>query len=86
MFEKSIETQKGTLYYKIKDEKVTITTYQGNDTALLVPERIEKLPVRKVGKKAFCKLNKKSKISVPGSKKKQYKKKIKKVIDKSIII
>ena len=53
MFDKSIETEKGTIYYRIKDDKVSITSYSGRDTELIIPDHIEEYPVRKISKKAF---------------------------------
>ncbi len=53
MIDKSIDTEKGTLYYSIKDDKATVTTYSGRDIKLVIPEQIEGLPVRKISKKAF---------------------------------
>lgn len=70
MFEKSLDTEKGTFYYKIRDEKVTITTYHGNDTEVVVPERIENMPVRKVGKKAFMNSRQLRRVVLPDTVKK----------------
>lgn len=70
MFEKSIDTQKGTLYYRIKEDKVTITTYHGNDTQVIVPERIEDVPVRKIGKKAFLNSRQLRQVILPDTLKK----------------
>ena len=53
MYEKTYNTEQGTLYYVVKEERVTITSYHGNDVKLRLPEQIEGIPVSKIGKKAF---------------------------------
>ncbi|MDD5948312.1 MAG: leucine-rich repeat domain-containing protein [Lachnospiraceae bacterium] len=68
--EMSIDTEKGTLYYAIKEERVTITTYHGNDSVVEVPAKLEGFPVRKIGKKAFMNSRQLRRVVLPDSVKK----------------
>jgi hypothetical protein len=70
MFEQSIDTENGTLYYTVKEERVTITTYHGNDSEVIVPDFIDGFPVRKIGKKAFMNSRQLRRIVLPESIKK----------------
>ena len=65
MFDSSKDTEKGTLYYRIKEEKVTITSYSGRDNELILPEEIDGFPVRKISKKAFLNSRQMVKIVLP---------------------
>ena len=47
------ETVSEPFAYEIKDGKVTVTAYKGNDKTVTVPESIEGLPVTHVGEGAF---------------------------------
>ena len=47
------KTPKGELYYTIKDNSVTVTSYSGDDEVLEIPETIEDAKVRAIDKKAF---------------------------------
>ena len=53
MLDKVFKTSQGELYYVIKEDRVNITSYTGEDENLVLPEKIEGLPVRKIDKKAF---------------------------------
>lgn len=68
--EQSIKTEQGTIYYTVKDERVTITTYHGNDAEVCVPARINGLNVTKIGKKAFMNSRQLQRVSLPDSVKK----------------
>ncbi len=70
MTEKSIQTEKGTLYYVVKEDRITVTTYHGNDSVVELPAKINGLPVRKVGKKAFMNSRQLRRIVVPDTVKK----------------
>lgn len=70
MFEKSIDTENGIFYYTVREERVTITTYHGNDTEVIVPETIEGVSVRKIGKKAFMNSRQLRRVVLPDSIKK----------------
>lgn len=70
MFEKRFETENGYFYYIEKENRVTITTYHGNDVELELPAKIEDLPVRKIGKKAFMNARQLRRVVLPDSVKK----------------
>ena len=53
MPDKMIKTSQGELYYVIKEDRVNITSYTGEDEQVIIPEMIAGLPVRKIDKKAF---------------------------------
>jgi hypothetical protein len=65
MADKNISTENGTLYYTIKDDKVTITNYSGNDESLTIPSEIDGFMVRKIGKKAFMNTKRLKNIKLP---------------------
>lgn len=68
--EQSIKTEQGTIYYTAKEERVTINTYHGNDTVLLIPAEIDTLPVTRIGKKALMNSRQLRRISLPDTMKK----------------
>lgn len=68
--EQSIRTEQGTLYYTIKEERITITTYHGNDTEVVVPAEMNGLHVSKIGKKAFMNSRQLQRVSLPDTTKK----------------
>ncbi len=70
MYEKTIKTENGTLYYTTKEDRVTISNYHGNDEKVVIPREIEGLPVRKIGKKAFMNAKRLKKVVLPDSTKK----------------
>lgn len=70
MFEKRFETENGYFYYIEKEDRITITTYHGNDAELELPAKIENLPVRKIGKKAFMNARQLRRVVLPDSVKK----------------
>lgn len=70
MFEKRFETENGYFYYIEKENRITVTTYHGNDVELELPDKIEELPVRKIGKKAFMNARQLRRIVLPDSVKK----------------
>lgn len=52
------DTQKGRLRFEIVSETAVVTGYEGQDAALVIPERVDGYPLVWIGKKAFlsCKL------------------------------
>lgn len=68
--EQSIKTQQGMIYYTVKEGRITINTYHGNDTVLMVPDEIDALPVTKIGKKAFMNSRQLRRICLPDTIKK----------------
>lgn len=53
MLEKELELLQGSLRYKIEDERVIITGYNGMASELVIPQNIENYSVVGIGKKAF---------------------------------
>ena len=53
MQERELEITGGSLYYVIENGKITITRFNGTALEVRLPERIEGVPVRGMGKKAF---------------------------------
>ncbi len=53
MQEKEFELAGGSLYYEKCLDKIVITRFQGLASEVHIPEEIEGLPVREIGKKAF---------------------------------
>lgn len=53
MQEKELEIAGGSLQYERKDDQITVTGYRGTGSEAEVPERIEGIPVTRIGKKAF---------------------------------
>ncbi len=65
MADKSIPTKDGLLYYTVKDNKITITNYSGNDESIIIPAEIDGYMVRKIGKKAFMNTRRLKSIEIP---------------------
>lgn len=53
MQEKELEIAGGSLQYERKDDQITVIGYRGTGSEAEVPERIEGIPVTRIGKKAF---------------------------------
>lgn len=53
MQEKELEIAGGSLQYERKDGQITVTGYRGMGFEAAVPERIEGIPVTRIGRKAF---------------------------------
>lgn len=61
------ETDKGYLNYVVDNDEITITDYSGEDTELEIPSEINGKSVTKIGKEAFYRCTKFTKISIPNS-------------------
>ncbi len=64
------KTPKGELYYTIKDNSVTVTSYSGDDEVLEIPETIEDAKVRAIDKKAFMNTRSLRRVVLPDNIKK----------------
>ena len=67
MSDKMIKTSQGELYYVIKEDRVNITSYTGEDEQVIIPEMIAGLPVRKIDKKAFMNSKRLKSVILPDS-------------------
>jgi hypothetical protein len=67
MSDKMIKTSQGELYYVIKEDRVNITSYAGEDEQVIIPEMIAGLPVRKIDKKAFMNAKRLKSVILPDS-------------------
>ena len=61
------ETEKGTLYFDIKEDHAELTKYEGQDTSLAVPDSVSGKPVTVVGKSAFSGKNTLESVTLPDS-------------------
>lgn len=67
MQEKSVKTENGKLYYRVKEDRVSICNYSGSDEKLTIPKEIEGLPVRRISKKAFMNAKRLKGVVLPES-------------------
>lgn len=71
MYEKIFETQEGNYQYvvqpygEMKEEAVVITGYSGMDSELILPAKIDGLPVRVLQKKTFLSRKRLRKVALP---------------------
>lgn len=50
---RNIDTERGSLQYKVYEDYVMLTEYKGKDISLNIPECVDGKPVAVIGKKAF---------------------------------
>ena len=60
-------TGKGTFYYYISNNEVTITRYSGEDTELEIPSKIDGKSVTSIGYDAFKNCDSLTSITIPNS-------------------
>lgn len=61
------ETEKGTLYFDIKEDHAELKGYDGTDSSVTVPDAVEGKPVTVIGKSAFSGEKTISSITLPDS-------------------
>ena len=67
MLPSKLSLENGTIYYTVKDNKVTITEYSGKDLLVVIPEYIDGCSVTNIGKKAFLSSRFVKEIVVPNT-------------------
>lgn len=65
--EKELAVTGGSLYYRIENEKVTITRFQGMASEVHLPGQIEGMPVSRIDKKAFLSRKNLRRVFLPDS-------------------
>lgn len=67
MYQKSVRTPKGTLYYKTTEDHATVMAYSGDDAFLSLPSELSGLPLTKIAKKAFMNCKRLRRIELPNT-------------------
>lgn len=49
----NVDKKQGDFYYRIEEKGISITGYDGKESELSLPRRIEERPVYKIAKKRF---------------------------------
>lgn len=62
-----IGTEKGTLYFDLKEDGAQLTKYTGQDTSLAVPDRVLGKPVTAIGQSAFSGIGTLESVTLPDS-------------------
>ena len=62
---KELDTDRGTLQIRIREQGVEIAGYRGKDTELVIPQTIDGGNVTGIGKKAFLSNKMLERISLP---------------------
>lgn len=65
MSEAILKMPDGEIKYEIKDDAVSIASYSGNDEEVVIPETVEGLFVKSIGKKAFMNVRELRTIILP---------------------
>lgn len=67
MQEKQLAVTGGSLYYRIENEQIIITRFQGTASEVHLPEQVEGMPVTRIDKKAFLSRKNLRRVSLPDS-------------------
>ena len=63
----TVTTEKGTLTFSLNDGAATLTSYEGEDSAVTVPDTVEELPVKQIASGAFSNKSTVEEVTLPAS-------------------